>query len=108
MYYYTPYLYKFIITRYSYTNNVPIPIESLSQPTRKVLFFEVTAGHDRKANGWFAYNSGLGLPHIELNSVWGDGHVEIWKDMMWPAGHYDPNWYYYGIYNDIKNGWDRL
>ena len=107
MWYYTSYRYKYFLANYSRANNCAIPTNMVTRPSWKVLIHERGSFHDHKLQ---AIANGVSpeyiKPFIPLISAWADGHAGEWYLRKDVSTTYDPNWYQYGTFNDMRTGWD--
>ena len=101
--YTTSYLFRYIIKS---TNNGNVKITSLKHPSRQVLMLEKKSFHDTIPVTLISGGQPA-LGQINVNALWVDGHVEIWRELRYSGGVYDPNWFLYGTYNSLSSGYDR-
>ncbi len=101
--YTTSYLYRHVI---KITNNGNVKITSLKHPSRQVLMLEKKNFHDPHPVTLIT-GSQPALGRINVNALWVDGHAEMWSELRYSGGVYDPNWFLYGTYNSLSDGYDK-
>ena len=101
--YSTSYLFRHVIKN---TNNGNVKITFLKHPSRQVLMLEKKNFHDPVPVTLIA-GSQPALGRINVNALWVDGHAEMWSELRYSGGIYDPNWFLYGTFNTLSDGYDK-
>jgi prepilin-type processing-associated H-X9-DG protein len=99
------YFYRYCISHYAeVTRKKSLRLNEFKFPTTQVIMLEWNSWHGRNIR--LNKNPTPFVGGISLNSLYVDGHVNVWQMSNFDGNVYDSNWFIHGSGEDPRKGYD--